>query len=133
METDRIKKIMDKQYQEIEVPVDLEARLSATIDRLAAEESQVVAERPVRRIPLWKALAVAASVAIIITLSVSLPLHDRPVYIADTFTNVKDAYQETEEVLQYVSSLMNKGVNKVSETHKNISTINTVNKYIKIK
>ncbi|NLH24532.1 MAG: DUF3379 domain-containing protein, partial [Bacteroidales bacterium] len=64
METDRIKKIMDKQYQEIEVPVDLEARLSATIDRLAAEESQVVAERPVRRIPLWKALAVAASVAI---------------------------------------------------------------------
>ena len=32
METDRIKKIMDKQYQEIEVPVDLEARLSATID-----------------------------------------------------------------------------------------------------
>ena len=132
METDRIKKIMDKHYQEIEVPGDLEAKLSATIDRLAAEESHGVSQRHSRRVTLWKVLAVAASVTIIITLALFLPVRDSHLQIADTFTNTRDAYLETEEVLLYVSSLMNKGVDKVSETQKNISALNTVNKYIEI-
>ena len=123
---------MDKQYQEIEVPVDLEARLSATIDRLAAEESHGVSQRHSRRVTLWKVLAVAASVTIIIILALFLPVRDSHLQIADTFTNTRDAYLETEEVLLYVSSLMNKGVDKVSETQKNISALNTVNKYIEI-
>ncbi|HPM02489.1 MAG TPA: hypothetical protein PK816_10080 [Candidatus Cloacimonadota bacterium] len=123
---------MDKHYKEIEVPGDLEAKLSATIDRLAAEESHGVSQRHSRRVTLWKVLAVAASVTIIITLALFLPVRDSHLQIADTFTNTRDAYLETEEVLLYVSSLMNKGVDKVSETQKNISALNTVNKYIEI-
>ncbi|HBG53578.1 MAG TPA: hypothetical protein DDW70_05145 [Rikenellaceae bacterium] len=133
MKADKIKDIMNKHYQGIEVPGDLETRLSSTIDRLAAEEAHSDGARPARRVTLWKAVAVAASVTVIITLALSLPVRDSNLQIADTFTNARDAYQETEEVLQYVSSLMNKGVNKVSETHKTISAINTVNKYIEIK
>lgn len=133
MKADKIKDIMNKHYQGIEVPGDLETRLSSTIDRLAAEEAHSDGARPARRVTLWKAVAVAASVTVIITLALSLPVRDSSLQIADTFTNARDAYQETEEVLQYVSSLMNKGVNKVSETHKTISAINTVNKYIEIK
>jgi hypothetical protein len=133
MKADKIKDIMDKHYQGIEVPGDLEARLSATIDRLAAEEAHSDGARPARRVTMWKVVAVAASVTIIVTLALFLPVRDSHIQIADTCTYTRDAYQETEEVLQYVSSLMNKGVNKVSETHKNISAINTVNKYIEIK
>ena len=38
MKTDKIKEIMDQHYKGIEIPTGLEDRISATIDRLAAEE-----------------------------------------------------------------------------------------------
>ncbi len=38
MDINKIKKIMDQHYEQVEVPEDLEAKISATIDRLAAQE-----------------------------------------------------------------------------------------------
>ncbi|HHV04352.1 MAG: hypothetical protein WCQ69_08645 [Bacteroidales bacterium] len=140
MKTDKIKKIMDKHYEGIEVPSGLEAKISATIDRLAAAETanDQEQEKPrriklVQKHPHWRIVAVAASVTIVITLAIFLPVKENRVQLADTFTNVDDAYQETEKVLEYVSSLMNKGVAKVSETQESIRSIKTINKYLEIK
>jgi len=140
MKTDKIKEIVDQHYKGIEIPTGLEDRISATIDRLAAEEQAGCGiEKKNRKIRLLqrptliKTLAIAASVALIISLAVTWPVKEDPVYLADTCTDVDQAYRETEKVLEYVSRLMNKGVDKVSETSSNISAIKTINKYIEIK
>ncbi|MFA5301806.1 MAG: hypothetical protein WC395_03880 [Bacteroidales bacterium] len=139
MDINKIKKIMDQHYDRVEVPEDLEAKISATIDRLAAQENTgrkeqdepvLITLRP--RHTIWKSIAVAASVVLIITLAVFVPVREPVVQLADTYTNVEEAYDETEKVLQYVSSLMNKGIDKVEQTHSEISTINTLNKYLEI-
>ncbi|HRW95236.1 MAG TPA: hypothetical protein P5167_05250 [Bacteroidales bacterium] len=139
MDINKIKKIMDEHYNHVEVPEDLEAKISATIDRLAAQEDAGTKEhnepvliklRP--RYSIWKTVAVAASVVLLITLAVLVPVREPAVQLADTYTNVEEAYDETEKVLQYVSSLMNKGIDKVEQTHSEISTINTLNKYLEI-
>ncbi len=139
MDINKIKKIMDQHYEQVEVPKDLEAKISATIDRLAAEEDAGRKEQkePVLiklkpRYAIWKTIAVAASVVLLITLAVFVPVREPAVQLADTYTNVEEAYDETEKVLQYVSSLMNKGIDKVEQTHSEISTINTLNKFIEI-
>ncbi|HPJ55716.1 MAG TPA: hypothetical protein PK401_06450 [Bacteroidales bacterium] len=139
MDINKIKKIMDQHYEQVEVPEDLEAKISATIDRLAAQEEAGKKEpaEPVMiqlkpRRALWKTIAVAASVVLLLTLAVFVPVREPSVQLADTYTNVDEAYDETEKVLQYVSSLMNKGVDKVEQTHSDISTINTLNKFIEI-
>lgn len=128
MDINKIKKIMDQHYEQVEVPEDLEAKISATIDRLAAQEEARLKPRRA----LWKTIAVAASVVLLLTLAVFVPVREPSVQLSDTYTNVEEAYDETEKVLQYVSSLMNKGVDKVAQTHSDISTINTLNKFIEI-
>ena len=128
MDINKIKKIMDQHYEQVEVPEDLEAKISATIDRLAAQEEARLKPRRA----LWKTIAVAASVVLLLTLAIFVPVREPSVQLADTYTNVEEAYDETEKVLQYVSSLMNKGVDKVAQTHSDISTINTLNKFIEI-
>ncbi|MFA5443966.1 MAG: hypothetical protein WC128_03260 [Bacteroidales bacterium] len=117
MDIKKIKKIMDQHYEQVEVPEDLEAKISATIDRLAAQEEPVlIALKP--RHAIWKTIAVAASVVLLVTLAVFVPVREPAVQLADTYTNVEEAYDETEKVLQYVSSLMNKGIDKVEELNK---------------
>lgn len=119
---------MDQHYDRVEVPEDLETKISATIDRLAAQEKARL--KPRRAI--WKTIAVAASVVLLLTLAVFVPVREPAVQLADTYTNVDEAYDETERVLQYVSSLMNKGIDKVEQTHSEISSNNTLNKFIEI-
>ena len=128
MDINKIKKIMDQHYEQVEVPEDLEAKISVTIDRLAAQEKARL--KPRRAI--WKTIAVAASVVLLLTLAVFVPVREPAVQLADTYTNVDEAYDETERVLQYVSSLMNKGIDKVEQTHSEISSNNTLNKFIEI-
>jgi anti-sigma-K factor RskA len=122
MDINSIKKIMDQHYNRVEVPEDLEAKISATIDRLAAQEDAGKKEQnePVliklrSRHTIWRSIAVAASVVLLITLAVFVPVREPAVQLADTYTNVEEAYDETEKVLQYVSSLMNKGKDKVED------------------
>jgi len=139
MDINNIKKIMDQHYDRVEVPEDLEAKISATIDRLAAQEDAGKKEQtePVMiqlkpRRAMWKTIAVAASVVLLLTLAVFVPVREPAVQLADTYTNVDEAYDETKRVLQYVSSLMNKGIDKVEQTHSEISSNNTLNKFIEI-
>ena len=51
MKADKMKETIDRYYEQIEVPADLEARLSAAIDALAAEEAAAAldADRQVLR------------------------------------------------------------------------------------
>ena len=116
---------MDQHYDRVEVPEDLEAKISASIDRLAAQENtgKKAQDEPVLiklrpRHTIWKSIAVAASVVLLITLAVFVPVREPVVQLADTYTNVAEAYDETEKVLQYVSSLMNKGIDKMEDLNK---------------
>ncbi len=137
MKADKMKETIDRYYEQIEVPADLETRLSATIDALAAEEEE--AAQPAMKMHgklrlVLRLASVAACVALIVTVAVTIPYGKKEsVVLADTFTNVDDAYRETERVLLYVSQVMNKGIQKVDETSQSVSKANNLNKYIEIK
>ncbi|NLA15199.1 MAG: hypothetical protein GX877_01515 [Bacteroidales bacterium] len=153
MKRNKIKRILDRHYNGIETPKHLEAKLSATIDRLAAKEHSDAQEQQAAQLtaqeqakcrshftgsrmltPTARRIAGIAALAIlIITLAIFLPNKENHTEPADTCKTVSEAYLETEEVLEYISCLMNKGINKVSETQNSLSALQTIHKYIEIK
>ena len=136
MKADKMKETIDRYYEQIEVPADLEARLSAAIDALAAEEAaaQSAIRKPGKVRLVLRLASVAACIALIVTVAVTVPYDKKEsVVLADTFTNVDDAYRETEKILLYVSQVMNKGIQKVDKTSQSVSKANNLNKYIEIK
>ena len=164
MKRNKIKEILDRHYNGIETPEHLEARLSATIDRLAAQEPLSAQEPPAaqeqltataqastntcsgtakrkhqftvsrRLTPTARRIAAVAAIAILaITVAIFLPKNNKHAIPEDTCATVNEAYRETEEVLNYVSCLMNKGLSKISETQNSFSALQTIHKFIEIK
>jgi hypothetical protein len=100
------------------LPTDtaFEERLACLLEDDATRENPV----PVRRIRLFPRLAAAATVALIVGVSVLVVVQHRSDRNKDTFTNPQLAYLEAQKTLLYVSKTMNKGM----EPLKNVSKIN---------
>ena len=152
MKRNKIKEILDRHYNGIETPEHLEARLSATIDRLTAQEQLTETAKAStntcsgtakrrhpftvsrRLTPTARRIAAVVAIAILaITVAIFLPKNDKHAIPEDTCATVNEAYRETEEVLNYVSCLMNKGLSKISETQNSFSALQTIHKFIEIK
>ncbi|MFA5324946.1 MAG: hypothetical protein WC305_02130 [Bacteroidales bacterium] len=139
MKKDEIKKILDNYYEEVKVPEGLKERLISTIDQLAQQEvvssSTTKHKKIIFRPVLWRALAAAAVVALIVIFSINIPSDkNNNIFIADTYTDVNEAYRETTKALLYISASFNKGIDKVNESSETIAKSTTVvNKHIQLK
>ena len=139
MKKDEIKKILDNYYEEVKVPEGLKERLTSTIDMLAQQEvvssSKTTHKKIIFRPVLWQALAAAAVVALIVIFSINIPSDkNNNIFIADTYTDVNEAYKETTKALLYISESFNKGLDKVNESSETIAkSTMVVNKHIQLK
>lgn len=122
--------------QSVEVPVGLESRIDSFIDTLAEQEAQPVVKKVSigRKRMLWAA-SVAASVMIIISLSVywvSQPAIDTPLEahqtMTDTYENPEEAYQAAEKAIMLASNKANKGFEQLEMMNKILEKNNSKNK-----
>lgn len=137
-QNDEIKRLVDEQYAQIEVPEGLEQRLSDKIDLWALEEERSpMEEKVVHFTPIFwaRTASVAASLILLIMGTWFVISKQKPenVQIADTCTSVEDAYRETYDALNCISGAFGKGMGQVKESTTNISkTVSAANKYIVI-
>lgn len=130
MRQDKMKELSDRVCGDVKIPEGLEERLSATIDRLAAEETAAdilrdgrtvrlpdaeAKPRKAKRVALkWASIAaafvlVAGSAAWIVTKQV----RSEP---EDTCANVEEAKAETEKALNLIAAAFDKGMSQADES-----------------
>jgi hypothetical protein len=101
----------------IPLPPGLSGRLEQQIDLLAARERKRRA-----RFLLWTAGAAAAMLA----LALLLPVEQRPIRPADTYTDPREAALAAEQALTFMSAQLNRGLAQVSTAGREFEKINQV-------
>jgi len=105
-----------RQAAHIPLPPGLAERLEAHIDRLASPPK---ARR--HSLPYW---AAAAAVAAVVSIAVFLPLGNKPP--TDTFTDPYEAAIAAQQVLAFLSTELNKGLDQVSSAGEEIEKANQI-------
>ncbi|MDR1880999.1 MAG: hypothetical protein LBQ78_08705 [Tannerellaceae bacterium] len=121
MNDNELKQLIDAAHcsaSGIPIPEGLGERLSAHIDRLAADE-----KRHKRRRLLYRAGGVAAAGLLLAGLFFSEGLF-RQDKIADTFTDPAEAAIVAENALAFMSTQLNKGMEQVSGAREEINKVN---------
>ena len=135
MEKDRIKEIVDRHFNEIEIPIALEDRISNNIDNLAKEEQiELLKSKLSKRRLIRYTLSIAATVILIATTTLFWPQPKvvENIEIADTCATVEEAYKETEAAFKYLAEVLEKSVSKVNEKSKPITeSKKIINKYLR--
>lgn len=131
---DNIKEIVDKYFEEIDIPLGLEERISNKIDLFAKEEQEVVMHpQPSKKLFIRRVLSLVAALALIITSTIFLTQHqENKLEIADTCTSAEEAYQETQLAFIYLAKVFEESASKVNVSSKPmIKSREIINKYIK--
>lgn len=132
---DELKHLNTEGLNDIEIPDGLEARLSMKIDQWAESERKVAKPAPQqrkKRISLLRTASIAASIALLLGIGITLSNHDNKVQ-RDTFDNPEQARQEAEKALNLLVYNLGKGMeqlNKVKEISG--STNSTINNSLKL-
>lgn len=116
----------EDQFDKIEIPAGLEARLDQLIDRLEEKEKQ--AKNKIRQIR-WGISGMAASVALLLSIGIILNSNDtqRTVQEEISLPEQESACMEAQKALALVSLKFNKGMDQltlaVNEIEKSNNTI----------
>ena len=122
----------EKSYNQIEVPGDLEAKLSKLIDRLDAEE-----KRSKRNVNLYRISGIAACVAVLLSIGFFYSPKNTPdnTLTANNhivITDPETASIEAEKALILVATNFNKGMKQLDILTENLEkTHNILNKTFK--
>jgi hypothetical protein len=109
----------------VEVPGDLESRLRSAIE---AEESKDI---KTRRINWFSLSGLAAGLAIILTVYLTVLRQTPQQYATGTFEDPQEAYEETLKVLSYVSGKWNSGTRELrnlQQVNKSLEAIRPIKK-----
>lgn len=117
-----------------EIPPELEKSIDTLIDNLEKDEKRSIPlEQPsksnIKRINWTWVSGIAASLFIILSISIftyNQEISHKNMVIADTFSDPKEAYLETEKALLYVSNKLNKGFEQVESLQKNMDKTNKI-------
>lgn len=110
----------------VEVSPGLESRLSRMIDDREKEEMRFFRKNRSKRNWRWISSA-AASVVLLLGISYGVFCYQdamQPHVPRDTFSNPEDAYKVLQATLLEVSTDLNKGIDQLSETRREIIKIN---------
>lgn len=109
-----------------ELPEGLSDRLEQQIDRWAAEESNIRRNSPERKRVFYWIGGIAAS--FLLAMFLFFQVENKPEYpvMADTFSDPKEAALVAQNTLMFLSAQLNKGLNQVSETGKEVDKINEI-------
>lgn len=110
----------------VEIPPGLESQLSRMIDDKEKEEMQFFRKNRAKHNWRWIS-SVAASVVLLLGVSYGIFSYQdamQPHAPKDTFSNPEDAYKVLQTTLLEVSTDLNKGIDQLSETRKEIIKIN---------
>lgn len=135
---DEMKRIIDGEYDHIEVPEGLQERLSAKIDALAAmdADSPIAAKASGRRPSFWiRSISIAATLVLlaVATLMIFPKKSNNEIMIADTCTSVEEAYDEAQAVLSLISNAFGKGMETVNvKAGSAMKSASSVNKYVSL-
>lgn len=99
---------------EINIPFDLESKLSKSIDQWEEAEKKVIKVKHNRRVYWQWVGSIAASILLVFGIWTYIDRNESNTPVpADTFTNPEDAYREAQKVLALVSLNLNKGMEQV--------------------
>ncbi|MDR2119014.1 MAG: hypothetical protein LBP25_05735 [Tannerellaceae bacterium] len=108
----------------IPLPEGLANRLAGQIDRYAAEEKKRTRRRLFR--------AISAVAAVLLAAGIFLTTERTPRAPADTFADPAEAALAAEHALAFMSSQLNKGLNRVSAAGQEFERVNkTIEKHFK--
>lgn len=99
---------------EINVPLDLESKLSKSIDQWEEAEKKVIKIKHNRRVYWQWVSGIAAGILLVFGIWTYIDRNESETpAIADTYTNPEDAYREAQKALALVSLNLNKGMEQV--------------------
>ncbi|MCI1683676.1 MAG: hypothetical protein LKI39_14135 [Bacteroides sp.] len=112
--------------KEVEVPENLERKLSGLIDEKAEEEQRFFRRNRTRRNWRWVG-GVAATIVLLVGIAYSIGDFGQEAQSPtpqDTFSDPKLAYEVLQSTLVEVSTNLNKGIDEVKETKMDIKKVN---------
>lgn len=132
MNDKHIDELIDRALRrEQELPEGLSERLELYIDRLAAEDQKKQAKR-IRMRTFYQLSGVAAAILLAVVLFFQTENMNTQPTTADTFKTPEEAAFAAQEVLAFLSTQFNKGLDQVSEAKGEVEKVNgIVNKQFK--
>lgn len=114
-------------HTEIKVPLDLENKLSKSIDQWEETEKKTIKIKHNRRV-YWQWMgSIAAGILLVFGIWTYVDKNENNASaIADTYTNPKDAYREAQKALALVSLNLNKGIKQVEEARQKTEKVDKI-------
>lgn len=112
---------------DIEVPIDLQNKLSKSIDRWEETEKRVVRIKHDRRIYWQWVSGIAAGILLIFSVWTYVDRNENNTpALADTYTNPEDAYKEAQKALALVSMNLNKGMEQLENAQQKTEKVDKI-------
>ena len=119
---DSIKKLLDQEYQRVEVPADLKDMLIQSVENQPITEPT---KENIRKIDFsWKSIAVAASLTLIVSFTAGLLYNSNKdnKELADTCSTPEEVIYQTERAYQMLAAALNKGMKHAKSSTEAVQT-----------